>query len=221
MKVNVRRAAQLLAVSESEVYRWVDDGEIPFLFVNHQPFFNREELLEWATLRRHPLSRDLFDDEGQHVLLAPALEIGGAHYEVGGTDVASTLERMIACLPIEDAEERATILEVMRARGEQAATGIGGGIAIPHVRMPLVFAARPAALALCFLDHAVPLTAVDGKPVTTVFAMMTPTVHAHLQLLSHLVHALEDGAFIAAIQRRADHATIIAEARRVDAELER
>jgi PTS system nitrogen regulatory IIA component len=219
MKVNVREAARLLSVSESEVYRWVEDGEIPFLFVNHQPLFNREELLEWATARRLRLSPELFADEGEHARLGPALEQGGVHYDVGGTDIPSTLRAVVAHLPIDDEEERESILEIMMAREDQASTGIGGGIAIPHVRAPLVFAGRPAAISLCFLDHSVPFAAIDGKPVTMVFAMMTPTVRAHLQLLSHLSHALHDGAFTAALQRRANAAAILAEARRVDAQL--
>jgi PTS system nitrogen regulatory IIA component len=167
-----------------------------------------------------PLSPELFADEGQHAQLAPALEAGGVHYDVGGTDIPSTLAAVIGCLPIEDADERASILDIMVAREAEASTGIGGGIAIPHVRMPLVFAGRPPAVALCFLDHAVPFAAIDNKPVTTVFAMMTPTVRGHLHLLSHLSHALNDGDFVATLQRRAEKEKILAVARRVDAQLE-
>jgi PTS system nitrogen regulatory IIA component len=219
MKVTVREAARLLSVSESELYRWVDDGDIPFVFVNHHPLFNRDELLEWATLRRLPLSSELFADEGEHALLSPALATGGVHYDVGGTDIATTLAAVVAYLPIDDPGERETINHVMAARRTAAATCIGGGIAIPSVRTPLVFSGRPAAIALCFLDHAVAFGASDGKPVTTVFAMITPTVRGHVHLLSHLSHALNDNDFVATLQRRADAATILAEARRVDAQL--
>jgi hypothetical protein len=55
--------------------------------------------------------------------------------------------------------------------------------------------------------------------VTTVFAMMTPTIRGHLQLLSRLSLALHDGDFTATLQRRADVASILAEARRVDSKL--
>jgi len=45
MKLNVRQAAKLLSVSESEVYRWVEEGEIPCVLIKNQPLFGRAELL--------------------------------------------------------------------------------------------------------------------------------------------------------------------------------
>ena len=220
VKLSVRDAARLLSVSESEVYHWVEDGDIPFIVVDHHPLFNREELLEWATARHLPLSVALFadDDTGSHpVALAGALAGGGVHRDVAGTDLGSTLRAIVDCLPIEDDADREMVLDILRAREAQASTGIGRGIAIPHVRAPLVFAGRPAAIALCFLANPVPFEAIDDQPVTTVFAMMTPTVRVHLQLLSRLSAALHDPGFADAIRRRADADTILAEARRVDA----
>ena len=43
---------------------------------------------------------------------------------------------------------------------------------------------------------------IDGKPVTTVFLLVTPTVRAHLYLLSRLSAALHDELFKEAIVRR-------------------
>jgi nitrogen PTS system EIIA component len=216
MKLTVRDASRLLSVSETELYRWIEDGQIPFHVVNHQPLFNREELLEWATEKHLPVSIELFADEGQMVPLAEALESGGIHYHVGGADRDGALAEVVARLPIDD-DDREMVLHIMLAREAQASTGVGRGIAIPHVRTPLVFAGRPAAIALCFLDHAVPFGAIDAAPVTTVFAMMTPTIHGHLQLLSRLSLALHDPGFADAIQNRADKDAILAQARRVDA----
>src|ERR1041384_8548611 len=62
VKITVREAARLLSVSESEIYRWIDEGAIPCHVVNHQPLFSRAELLEWATAHRKPLSTELFED---------------------------------------------------------------------------------------------------------------------------------------------------------------
>ena len=61
MKLTVRDAARVLAVSESQIYRWVEAGEIPCYLVSHRPLFSPAELLEWATARRLPVSTELFE----------------------------------------------------------------------------------------------------------------------------------------------------------------
>jgi len=219
MKLTVREAARLLSVPERELYRWVDDGEVPFYLVNHHPLFSRAELLEWAMARHLPLSPELFEEGAHPVHLGDALALGGVHTDVGGADRDAVLAAVVDRLPIADADDREMVLSILRAREAQLSTGVGRGIAIPHVRAPLVFAGHPAALALCFLAHPVKFGAVDDLPVHTVFALVTPTIRNHLQLLSRLSYALHDAGFAAAIARRAPADEIVAAARRIDATL--
>jgi PTS system nitrogen regulatory IIA component len=215
MKLGVREAAGLLSVSESEIYRWVKDGDIPCHIVNHQPMFSRAELLEWATAHRLPLSTELFDDGGS-ISLASAIERGGTHDHVGGHDRESVLGAVVATLPILDPGERELVLAVMLAREKEASTAIGGGVAIPHVRAPLVFAGSASAAAVCYLERPVPFNAIDGAPVHVVFAMMTPTIRVHLQLLSRLSLALHDAAFKRALASHAPLDEILPHVRRIE-----
>lgn len=216
MKITVREAARLLAVSESDIYRWVEDGDIPCHVVNHQPLFSRAELLEWATTHRRPLSTELFDDGAAASSLAAALERGGVHDHVAGRDRESVLRAIIQYLPIPDPGERDLVLAIMLAHEAEASTGVGDGVAIPHVRGPVVFAGAPAAIAVCYLEHPVPFGAIDGKPVHVVFAIMTPTIRVHLQLLSRLSLALLDPGFKAALASHAPVADLLAHARRIE-----
>jgi nitrogen PTS system EIIA component len=220
MKLSVRDAARLLSVSESELYHWIEDGEIPFYMVNHQPLFNREELLEWATAHKLRLSVELFADGAQPVLLADAIVRGGVHHGLSGSDRGAALRAAVARLPIADEAERELVLDIMLARESEASTGVGKGIAIPHVRSPLVFAGEAPAIALCFLEQPIDFGAIDQQPVTTLFVMMTPTVQVHLQLLSRLSVALHDAAFVAVLARRADADAVLVEARRIDLALD-
>lgn len=220
MKLTVRDAARVLGVSESDVYHWIEDGEVPFYMVNHQPLINRLELLEWATARKLPLSAELFEDGAPPVLLGDAIARGGVHERLAGDDRASVLRAAVAKLPIADESERELVLEIMLAREAQASTGVGNGIAIPHVRSPLVFAGEAAAIAVCFLAHPIAFDAIDDQPVTTLFVMMTPTVQVHLQLLSRLSIALNDAGFLGALARRTGPDAILTEARRIEATLE-
>jgi PTS system nitrogen regulatory IIA component len=232
VKLTVREAARLLSVSESEIYRWIDDGDIPCHVVNHQPLFSRAELLEWATAHRRPLSTELFDDGGAASSLAAALERGGVHAGVAGDHREGVLRAVVEHLPIPDPGERELVLAVMLAREKDASTAIGDGIAIPHVRSPVVFAGVPAVITVCYLEHPVLFEApepggagassprgIDGKPVEVVFAIMTPTIRAHLQLLSRLSLALLDPDFKRALADRALLDELVAHARRIEAAL--
>jgi PTS system nitrogen regulatory IIA component len=60
---------------------------------------------------------------------------------------------------------------------------------------------------------------MDGRPVHTLFTLVSPTVRDHLQLLSRLAFALKDGGFKAAIGRRASKDEMLGEAHRVEAGL--
>ena len=219
VKITVREAARLLSVSESEIYRWIDDGDIPCHIVNHQPLFSRAELLEWATVHRKPLSTELFDDGRAAISLAAAIERGGVHDRVAGLDRESVLRAVVEHLPIADPGERDLVLAIMLAHEKEASTGVGDGIAIPHVRAPLVIAGAPAAIAVCYLEHPAAFDAIDGNPVHIVFAMMTPTIRAHLQLLSRLSLALLDPAFKAALAQRAPLAALCSHVQRIEGAL--
>jgi len=224
MKLNVREASKVLAVSESQLYRWVESGEIPCYLVNHQPLFSPAELLEWATARRLPVSTGLFEtgDEENGARppgLADALARGGVHDGIRVGDRESVLRAVVERLPLADPRDGEDLLQILLAREALGSTGIGEGIAIPHVRSPLVFPGTPASVMLCFLDTPVPFAAIDGQPVHTIFALVSPTIRGHLQLLSRLSLALLDPGFKAAVLRRAGAEELIEEARRVDAAL--
>ena len=222
MKLNVRQAAKLLSVSESEIYRWVESGEIPCIMVKKQPLFGRAELLEWATARRLSVSLELFesgDDGGGHLRLADVLERGGVHHDVPGKDRASVLRSIVQQLPLSEDDDRELLLQILLARESTGSSGIGDGIAIPHVRSPLIFPGTAGIATLSYLVSPVAFDAIDGKPVDTVFTLLSPTIRGHLQLLARLSAVLLDNGFKAALERRAGRDEIVAEARRAEAAL--
>src|SRR5262249_48316043 len=100
-------------------------------------------------------------------------------------------------------------------------TGIGEGIAIPHVRNPIVLHVPRPTVTLCFLDRPIDFGALDGKPVHVLFAMVSPTVRAHLRLLSRLSFALHDAGFKKAVLCKASRDEILRECERVERGLER
>jgi len=214
MQLGVREAARLLGVSEKTVYRWIKDGRLPAYRINDQHRFNRAELLGWATSRRINVSPTIFEEPeeaaGQPLpTVADALESGGIHYRVGGTDRAGVLRAVVDLMRLPDEVNRQFLCEVLLARESLGSTGIGDGIAIPHVRNPIVMHIPKPTITLCFLEHEIDFNAVDGRPVRTLFTIVSPAVRAHLHLLSRLAYALREESFKSLIARQASRQEIL------------
>ena len=223
MQLTVRDVASLLNVSEKTVYRWIKDRGIPAYRINDQYRFHRAELLEWATAKRIGLSADIFHEEADlsaHVpSLADALTAGGVLYRVVGDNTESVLRAAVDAMRLPDEVDREQLVRVLVTREALASTGIGDGIAIPHVRNPIVLHVPRPTITLCFLERPVEFGALDGKPVHCLFMLVSPTVRAHLQLLSRLAFALHDSAFRDILKRQALRDEILTEVRRIEASL--
>jgi len=87
------------------------------------------------------------------------------------------------------AEQIETLEEAREAMGS---TGIGDGIAIPHVRNPVVLHVDQPFVTLCLLRHPVDFDAPDGQPVHALFLVVSLTVPAHLRMLAQLGFVLRD-----------------------------
>jgi PTS system nitrogen regulatory IIA component len=218
MQLTIREASKLLKTAERQIYRWIDDGEIPFSRVNDQIRFNQAELLEWATARRMPIAEGVIQ-EGNGSLsprLGDALALGGVHHGVKGADRDAVVRAIVEHMPVAPEVDREFLVQVLVAREVAGSTAVGEGIAIPHVRSPVVLNGAPASITVCTLASAVDFGAHDGQPIHTVFAIVSPTIAAHLQLLAKLAAALHDADFKAAVLRRAPKDDIVKHARRLD-----
>lgn len=220
MQLTVKDAASLLNVSEKTIYRWVAQQAVPAYLVNTQYRFNRAELLEWATSRRIQVSVDLLSEPESSRAVLPglveALESGGIFYRIGGEDKASVLRAVVEHMRLPDEVDRQFLLRVLLARELLAPTAIGDGIAVPHVRNPVVLHVPRPTITLCFLERAVDFGALDGQPVRVVFSLLSPTTRAHLHLLARLAFALRDSDFRDGVLREDSREEILSEARRVE-----
>ena len=221
MKLTVRSVAQLLGITEKALYRMVEDGEIPAHLVHDQYRFHRTELLEWAMARGITLSPELLQQEVSRASeelpgLAQALCDGGVFYAVKGSDKGEALRSMVNAISLPEEVDRDLLLRMLLARESMASTGIGDGIAIPHVRNPVVVKLPCPRVALCFLENPVDFQAVDGKPVFALFSLVSPNVRIHLHLLSRLAFALQDSGVKETIQSRAPADRIIAQFARLE-----
>lgn len=206
MQLSVRDAARILNVSGKTIYRWIQQGRLPAYKINEQIRFNKTELLEWAMARKINVPVGIFDGdadlEAPMPTLHDALRAGGIFYRVDGRDVASVLKSVVALIPLPDIADRDFLFQVLLARESLSSTGIGNGISIPHARNPIVLHVDQPMITLCFLEEPVDFNAIDGKPVDTLFVMVSPILRDHLHLISRIAFALKQPAFLEAIRKQ-------------------
>jgi PTS system nitrogen regulatory IIA component len=221
MQLSIRDLTKLLNVAEGTVSRWIKQRGLPAHQVGGQYRVNRAELLEWATANNIQVSLDLFDNleaEFESVpALSEALNAGGIHYGLQGTDKDHAIQALVQVLPLPDGVDRELLLRLFLAREASTSTGVGDGIAIPHVRNPIVLHVSRPTVTLAFLAHPIDFGALDGKPVHVLFSIISPTNRSHLQLLSRLAFALHDNKLRETVARRAPREEILREIRRLEA----
>ncbi len=221
MQLTVKDVAELLAVSEKTVYRWVDERKLPGYRLSGQYRFNRAELLAWATANKINVSPSIFTekeaDSGQLPELGEALQAGGIHYRIEGTDKSSALRGVVEALRLPEEVDRNFLLEVLLAREAMEPTAVGEGIAFPHFRNPIVLHVPKPVVSLCFLETPVDFGALDGNPVQALFTVISPTMRGHLHLLARLSFALKDPAFKSLVLAQASRDELMNAIRRISA----
>jgi PTS system nitrogen regulatory IIA component len=223
MQLTVRDVSRFLNVSESTVTRWIKQRGLPSHHVGGQFRFHRAELLEWATANQIKVAVELFDhaetEDDPVPSLAEALETGGIFDHLKAQRKDEALRALVQVLPLPEHIDREDLFRLFLARESLMTTAIGNGVALPHVRNPIVLQVERPLVTLCFLEEPVDFGALDGQPVSVLFALICPTVRSHLQTLSRLSYALRDDGFRAVVMRRAGREEILREARRVESSM--
>ena len=220
MQLTLRQATQYLEVSEETIRRWIKERGLPAHRVNERLHLNAIELWEWATENGIPVSRQLLEHERRAPdpvpPLSAMLEAGGIHHDVAGEDRSAVLREVVRRLPLPEGVDRDFVVAVLEAREAMGSTGIGDGIAIPHVRNPILLQVSEPRVTLCLLRHPIDFAAIDGKPVFALFTVVSSTVPAHLRTLSQLGFVLHDATLRSRLDARAGAAQLLARIREIE-----
>jgi len=218
--LNVREAAKLLKVSEKKIYEWIKRGMLRADRVNDQYRLHRSDLLERTSSREINVPAEIFAAPSSAGTAAPglvdALRAGGIFYGLRGDDKTAVLRSIVDSLTLPSNSDRNSLVQLLVAREGLGSTAIGEGIAIPHVRRPILLNACSPSISLCFLEQPVDFSAFDGQPVFAIFLLITPTARMHLHLLSRLSLALHEPKLKELLIRRAPREEILAEFERVE-----
>ena len=204
MFLKVADVAAVIGVDEKTVLNWIRQQGLPAHKQDERYRINRVDLLEWATGRGIVIPPEVFAAREEQLLLptvSEALRRGGIHYDLPGNSPETALREVVARLDLPPGLDPEFLLHTLLAREALGSTAFGNGIAIPHVRNPIVGQTDESAISLCFLKNPIDFQALDGKPVSILFTFVTPNVKAHLHLLSKLAFLLHDQGFQALLHR--------------------
>lgn len=220
MTLDVKKVAKLLSVPEKTVYQWIAKNEVPFYKVGQSHLFNKIDLLEWAAARKMKVSYQIFEEISEstepNTSLTDAILAGGIYYNVKGTDRDSVLREIVSVIKLPKEVDKEFLVEALIERENLETTSIGDGIAIPHVRNPIIAYVKTPILALCFLERSIDFNAIDEKPVGIVFTIITPTIRSHLHILSRLSYVLQQMDFHRVISNKSDSQEILGTLTRIE-----
>ena len=214
LQLTFRDIEKAFDVEEQTLYRWLNAQGMPAVKANDQYYFNSVEVLEWALKNNILLTPALLKlcekNRSGLDIFTPALTRGGIHFGIDGVAREEVLENVLTCLSLPSHVQRSSLIEMLLSREQVGTTGIGNGIAIPHVKHPVILAGMEPVVGLFFLTNGVDFAAFDGALVHTLFVILSSSFKGHLSLLSRLAFCLQDEQVKFVLNRRSDHQTIMA-----------
>ena len=210
MELNAVEVATLLGHPEKEIREWAHAGKLPHLDAQGRLRFNRQAILEWALARGHPLNLCLAEMEPAG--LPPINELFAPnrfHYNVAGDTFAEALRAALDLFALPPEADKELIYDLLVSREKLMTTAIGDGLAIPHLRVPVVVNVPRPTLGIFFMSEPIEMGALDGKPVHTFFLLLSLTPKQHLELLARLAFLFHQPEFVKLLRERANPEAIL------------
>ncbi|HLD69733.1 MAG TPA: PTS sugar transporter subunit IIA [Candidatus Omnitrophota bacterium] len=144
------------------------------------------------------------------------MQSGRIYHDIPGNNREEILKAIVDVLPLPPRLNKESLWQMLIAREKMMSTAVGNGIAIPHVRNPVVLSIDRPSITLCFLKNPVDFKAMDRKPVFIIFTILSPSVKKHLAILSRLAFCLQNTRLQEYLQARASSEQILAEIRVIE-----
>jgi PTS system nitrogen regulatory IIA component len=141
MLLEPSEAAQAMNVDEKTIVRWIKKDNLPAESIHGDYRINPVDLLEWATEHGKKVNPALYKMPGADTCplptLSQALQAGGIHCGLQGDDKETVLSNAVKILDLPPEIDSDFIPSTVGSRSN-GTTAFGNGIAIPHVRNPIL-----------------------------------------------------------------------------------
>jgi PTS system nitrogen regulatory IIA component len=142
--------------------------------------------------------------------LAALIRKGGVYYNIGGSTPPEALKEAVGAMSLPKGVDREAFLKAILEREALMPTAIGNGVAIPHPRSPIIADPALQRVALLFLKSPIPYNALDRKPVSALFVIVSAEARSHLAVLSSISHLCQRGDFLGLLATRPSTEELVA-----------
>ena len=203
--LTIEEVARYLRVSDRTVYDWAQKGEIPAGKIGTVWRFKKSEVENWVNAR---LSSDSGKQSESQIqvrnILSPERVVFINHSSKH--DALVQLSEVLATAP--QVKNAAELTAEILKREELMSTGIGRGIAIPHVRLPSV-TDLVMAVGVC-RKPIEDFQAIDDQPVSLLF-MIAAAYNQHsyyLKTISHFSSIFKQNDLVSEMTNAKDEAEL-------------
>ena len=211
MELNSAQVGRLLKLHENVVREWARAGKLPHVYSQGRYRYNRQAILEWALANNHVLNLPTQETPTDRSLppLNKVFSTGHFYYDVPGANFAEAVRAALDRLDLPPENDTDLICDLMVSREKLMTTAAGDGVAVPHVRVPVVVNVSAPVFGVFFLRQSIDMNALDHQRVHTLFVLLSVTPKQHLELLARLAFLFRHQEFIALLRQRSEPETIV------------
>jgi PTS system nitrogen regulatory IIA component len=213
MDLTSKEVAELLNLSEITVHRWAQAGHIPAYQLNGKYRFSRSKMQDWLLQRKQEeahdrlpkeeISEELSSKGMQQYSLYRAIYRGGVFRNVQSTNKTDIIRQTVENISSNLGVDAASMTEMLLERENLTPTALGDGIGVPHPRESASSREQyHDSVTVVFPETPIDYSALDGKPVHTMFFLFACDDRRHLNLLAKIAHLSSDPASLAFLQTK-------------------
>lgn len=141
-------------------------------------------------------------DMSSVVSLAELIERGGVYYNIGGANPVEALNEATKAMSLPKGLDRENLLTAILEREALMPTALGHGVAIPHPRNTMLVDPESQRVAVFFLKTPIAYNALDRKPVSVLFLILSYDAKSHLATLAAISHLCQSPDFLGFLAKR-------------------
>jgi nitrogen PTS system EIIA component len=144
------------------------------------------------------------------VSLAELIERGGVYYNIAGSNPVEALNEATKALSLPKGLDRESLLTAILEREALMPTALGHGVAIPHPRNSMISDSNAQRVAVFFLKSPIAYNALDRKPVSALFLILSSDAKSHLATLASISHLCQHADFLEFLAKRPSKEELVA-----------